>query len=81
MQDDAHYGSLASQMAACPDIDRVYIKDPGGLLTPERAVTLIPAPPWQPGQLCAGVLGLTLTHCRFRDMSSGGVAGYGWTTS
>ena len=25
------------------DIDRVYIKDPAGLLTPERARTLIPA--------------------------------------
>lgn len=43
VHDDAHYGALAAQMAACPDIDRVYIKDPGGLLTPERAVTLIPA--------------------------------------
>ena len=43
VHDDAYYGSLASQMAACPDIDRVYIKDPGGLLTSERATTLIPA--------------------------------------
>lgn len=43
VHDDAHYGSLATQMAACPDIDRVYIKDPGGLLTAERAATLVPA--------------------------------------
>ncbi|BBC29665.1 HMGL-like protein [Streptomyces graminofaciens] len=43
VHDDAHYGSLAAQMAACPDIDRVYIKDPGGLLTTERATTLIRA--------------------------------------
>jgi oxaloacetate decarboxylase alpha subunit len=30
-------------MAASPDIDALYIKDPGGLLTPKRAGTLIPA--------------------------------------
>jgi oxaloacetate decarboxylase alpha subunit len=30
-------------MANCPSIDRVYIKDPAGLLTPERARTLVPA--------------------------------------
>src|SRR2546429_5814110 len=30
-------------MARCPDIDRVYVKDPTGLLTPDRARTLIPA--------------------------------------
>ncbi|GGS20653.1 hypothetical protein GCM10010269_69450 [Streptomyces humidus] len=43
VHDDAHYASLAAQMTDCPDIDRVYIKDPGGLLTSERAATLIPA--------------------------------------
>ncbi|MEE1757800.1 biotin carboxyl carrier protein [Streptomyces sp. SP18BB07] len=43
VHDDMHYGALAAQMAACPDIDRVYVKDPGGLLTSERAATLIPA--------------------------------------
>jgi oxaloacetate decarboxylase alpha subunit len=41
--DDAYYAGLAGQMAAAPDIDRAYIKDPAGLLTPERARTLIPA--------------------------------------
>ena len=30
-------------MARCRDIDRVYVKDPAGLLTPERARTLLPA--------------------------------------
>src|SRR6185503_12544953 len=30
-------------LAACPDVDALYIKDPGGLLTPKRARTLIPA--------------------------------------
>ena len=30
-------------MARCRDIDRVYVKDPTGLLTPERARTLLPA--------------------------------------
>lgn len=40
---DDFYAGLAGQMAACPDIDRVYVKDPAGLLTPEAARTLIPA--------------------------------------
>ena len=43
VHDDDHYGALAAQLAACPDIDRVYIKDPGGLLTSERAAALVPA--------------------------------------
>lgn len=43
VHDDAFYAGLAGAMAACPDIDRVYIKDPAGLLSPERARTLIPA--------------------------------------
>jgi oxaloacetate decarboxylase alpha subunit len=43
IHDDAFYADLARQMAACPDLDRVYIKDPAGLLHPERAATLIPA--------------------------------------
>ncbi|HEX6470662.1 MAG TPA: hypothetical protein VF069_16300 [Streptosporangiaceae bacterium] len=43
VHDDAYYAGLAAQMAACPHIDRVYIKDPAGLLSPERARTLIPA--------------------------------------
>jgi oxaloacetate decarboxylase (Na+ extruding) subunit alpha len=43
IHDDAFYADLAGQMARCPDIGRVYIKDPAGLLTPERAGTLIPA--------------------------------------
>jgi oxaloacetate decarboxylase alpha subunit len=42
VHDDAFYAGLAEQMAASPDIDRVYIKDPAGLLTPERARSLIP---------------------------------------
>ena len=43
MHDDAFYAGLAQQYAACPDIDRAYLKDPAGILTPERAATLIPA--------------------------------------
>jgi oxaloacetate decarboxylase alpha subunit len=42
VHDDAFYAGLAKQYAACPDIDRAYIKDPAGILTPERAATLIP---------------------------------------
>ncbi len=41
--DDAFYAGIAAQVAACPDIDRAYVKDPAGILTPERARTLIPA--------------------------------------
>lgn len=41
--DDAFYADLAATMAASPNFDRLYIKDPAGLLTPERARSLIPA--------------------------------------
>lgn len=43
IHDDAHYVERARKLAACPDIDALYIKDPGGLLSPARARTLIPA--------------------------------------
>ncbi len=43
VHDDAFYARCAAQLAAEPAIDRVYLKDPGGLLTPERARTLLPA--------------------------------------
>ena len=41
--DDAFYAAIAARAAGSPDVDRAYIKDPAGLLTPERARTLIPA--------------------------------------
>jgi oxaloacetate decarboxylase alpha subunit len=43
IHDDAHYAAAARTLAASPDIDALYIKDPGGLLAPKRAATLIPA--------------------------------------
>ena len=43
IHDDAHYAAAARTLAASPDIDALYIKDPGGLLTARRARTLIPA--------------------------------------
>lgn len=43
IHDDVHYVSCARKLAASPDVDAIYIKDPGGLLTPLRARTLIPA--------------------------------------
>ena len=43
IDDDARYVESARQLAASPDIDALYIKDPGGLLSPLRARTLIPA--------------------------------------
>jgi oxaloacetate decarboxylase alpha subunit len=43
IHDDAHYVERARKLAASPDVDALYIKDPGGLLTLLRARTLIPA--------------------------------------
>jgi oxaloacetate decarboxylase alpha subunit len=43
IHDDAHYATRAARLAASPDVDALYIKDPGGLLTTARARTLIPA--------------------------------------
>lgn len=43
IHDDAHYIERARKLAACADIDAIYIKDPGGLLSTSRARTLIPA--------------------------------------
>jgi oxaloacetate decarboxylase (Na+ extruding) subunit alpha len=43
IHDDTHYVERARKLAACPHIDAVYIKDPGGLLSTNRARTLIPA--------------------------------------
>ena len=43
IHDDAHFAEAARLLAAVPAINRVYLKDPGGLLTPERARTLLPA--------------------------------------
>jgi oxaloacetate decarboxylase (Na+ extruding) subunit alpha len=43
VHDDAFYAGIAAAYRDCPDIDRAYIKDPAGILTPDRARTLIPA--------------------------------------
>jgi oxaloacetate decarboxylase alpha subunit len=43
IHDDVHYAEAARKLAASPDVDALYIKDPGGLLSPIRARTLIPA--------------------------------------
>jgi oxaloacetate decarboxylase (Na+ extruding) subunit alpha len=43
IDDDEHYVERARKLAASPDVDAIYIKDPGGLLTPLRARTIIPA--------------------------------------
>jgi oxaloacetate decarboxylase (Na+ extruding) subunit alpha len=43
IHDDRHYAEAARKLAACPEVDAIYIKDPGGLLSPRRAGTLIPA--------------------------------------
>ena len=43
IHDDRHYAQAARKLAACEAVDAIYIKDPGGLLSPRRASTLIPA--------------------------------------
>jgi len=43
IDDDARYVERARKLAASSDIDAIYIKDPGGLLTPLRARAMIPA--------------------------------------
>jgi len=43
VHDDAFYAARAAELAAAPCIRSVYLKDPGGLLTPERTRTIIPA--------------------------------------
>lgn len=51
VHDDAFYASFAARVSKSPHIDRAYIKDPSGLLTPERARTLIPAVRAQLGRM------------------------------
>jgi oxaloacetate decarboxylase alpha subunit len=43
IHDDEFYAALALRLSKSPHIDRLYIKDPSGLLTAERARALIPA--------------------------------------
>ncbi|HVS84261.1 MAG TPA: hypothetical protein VHD91_01355 [Gaiellaceae bacterium] len=40
---DPYYAERAAAIAASRDVDVLNLKDPGGLLTPERARTLVPA--------------------------------------
>ncbi len=40
---DQFYADFARKICTSPDIDLIYIKDPGGLLSPERVRTLAPA--------------------------------------
>ena len=40
---DAYYAARAREIAASADVDVLNLKDPGGLLTPERVRTLVPA--------------------------------------
>jgi oxaloacetate decarboxylase alpha subunit len=40
---DDYYAERARDVAASPDVDVLSLKDPGGLLTPDRVRTLVPA--------------------------------------
>jgi oxaloacetate decarboxylase alpha subunit len=56
---DAFYTALAGELARSPHVDRLYIKDPSGLLTEQRVCTLIPAL-----RACIGAMPLELhSHC------------------
>src|ERR1019366_7130286 len=69
--DDAFYANLAAALAKSPDFDRIYIKDPSGLLAAGRARTLIPAV-----QAAKGRLPLELhSHCTI------GMAPYTYTVA
>jgi oxaloacetate decarboxylase alpha subunit len=37
-----YYAECAAALADCPDMDRLYLKDPGGLLTPDSVEELAP---------------------------------------
>ena len=43
VHDDGFYAGIAKVIAADPNFDRAYVKDPTGMLHPERARTLLPA--------------------------------------
>jgi len=43
VHDDVFYADFARRLASSPHIDTFYIKDPSGLLSAERARTLVPA--------------------------------------
>jgi oxaloacetate decarboxylase alpha subunit len=59
LHDDAHFAAAATAWAATGQFDRLYLKDPGGRVTPERARTLIPAI-----KAAVGALPLELhSHC------------------
>ena len=43
LHDDAHFAAAAAALAGSGRFDRLYLKDPGGLVTPDRAASLFPA--------------------------------------
>ena len=42
VHDDEHYATRAAAVAAMPEVDRLYLNDPGGLLTVDRVRELAP---------------------------------------
>ena len=43
VHDDAFYADFAGKLAASPHVDLLYLKDPSGLMSPERVRSLAPA--------------------------------------
>lgn len=60
---DAYYAERIAELDDCPDIDNVYLKDPAGLLTPERLSTLVP------------MLGSKLSRLRLNELHSHSTTG------
>lgn len=43
LHDDAHWVQKTRELCATGRFDKLYVKDPGGLISPDRAATLFPA--------------------------------------
>lgn len=43
LHDDAHWAKAAKELCASGKFDKIYVKDPGGLISADRAKTLMPA--------------------------------------
>lgn len=43
LHDDAHWADKTKALCSSGKFDKLYVKDPGGLISPERAATLFPA--------------------------------------
>ena len=64
LHDDAHFAEAARKLTETGQLDRLYLKNPGRLVTPERARTLTPA-------IKAALLGVTCLHASSSSAANG----------